>query len=74
MINCDYTFGKAPKPITGMYIQRDGVNTVKIDCKNGVIKSGNKIYDTNEITKIGINDENNTTIIFILENKEERNN
>ena len=61
----NFEFKKASKPIKGMLIQKDGIGVVEIDCENGLIKCDNKIYDTNEIARIDINDDNHTSIIFV---------
>ena len=59
------TFGRRPRPITGIRIVSDGNNPVEIDCANGWIISKEEIYDTNDVAKIELRNSGVVTIYLI---------
>lgn len=59
------TFRRKPRSITGMRIVSDRNNPVNIDCANGLIISGEEIYDTSDVTKIELKDSGVVTIYLI---------
>ena len=70
MKESECTFGRRPRPITGMRIVSDGNNPVEIDCANGLIISGKEIYETSDVAKIELRNSGVVTIYLICGEEE----
>lgn len=65
MLDHILTHGK-PMRIEEIYIDGDDVAKIKIDCINGLIECDNRIYDTNDVTKLLYKKSTNMTVHFVL--------